>query len=44
MVTWKNIMPRVHRWTIFMDENVDENEMDEHAKASLGDTTKNVTP
>ncbi len=37
-------MPRVHRWTIFMDENVDENEMDEHAKASLGDTTKNVTP
>jgi hypothetical protein len=23
-VTWKNILPRVHGLTIFMDENVDD--------------------
>ncbi len=26
MVTWKNILPRVHGWIIFMDENVCDNE------------------
>jgi hypothetical protein len=24
--TWKNILPRVHGWMIFMDENENENE------------------